>query len=54
MPKGYAYAEFEVTDAGQWETYVPLARPVSQDLARALLWGVAIPKCLRVISVVAA
>lgn len=25
MPKGYIYAEFEVTDAGQWETYVPLA-----------------------------
>ncbi len=25
MPKGYAYAEVEVTDAGQWETYVPLA-----------------------------
>ena len=25
MPKGYAYAEVEVTDAGQWESNVPLA-----------------------------
>lgn len=26
MPKGYIYAEFEVTDAGAWEKYVPLAQ----------------------------
>jgi hypothetical protein len=25
MPKGDIDAEFEVTDAGQWETYVPPA-----------------------------
>lgn len=26
MPKGYIYAEFEVTDPGDWEKYVPLAQ----------------------------
>jgi uncharacterized protein (DUF1330 family) len=38
MPKGYIYAEFEVTDAVAWRTYVPLAQASLADFgARAVV-----------------
>jgi uncharacterized protein (DUF1330 family) len=39
MPKGYIYAEFEVTDAGAWEKYVTLSQASLAGLGARNVFG---------------
>ncbi len=46
MPKAYIYAEFEVTDAVAWRTYVPLAQASLADFGARSVVEVGDPEVL--------
>jgi uncharacterized protein (DUF1330 family) len=46
MPKGYIYAEFEVSDAAAWRQYVPLAQASLTEAGARALVGVSDPEVL--------